>query len=145
MKPLYNLILRTTDRLTGTSGNCQIPINTLAGDLQGIKYCRIVSTSTINLGSEADLVIVSTSMSQPYSYSSVERGETQILGVVPPTGVAGGYFTHRASPHDNEPVSVSAQGVLKASMFHLRTVDIITGVQIEPPDFAVHLLFYGDE
>jgi hypothetical protein len=145
MKPLYNLILRTTDRLTGTSGNCQIPINTLAGDLQGIKYCRVVSTSTINLGSESNLIIVCTNMAQPYSYSSIERGETQILGVVPPTGVVGEYFSHRASPHDNEPVAVSAQGILKASLFHLRLVDIMTGAQIEPPDFAVHLLFYGDE
>jgi hypothetical protein len=84
-------------------------------------------------------------MSQPYSYSSIERGETQILGGIPPTGIVGEYHAYRASPHDNDPVSVSAQGILKASLFHLRLVDIMTGAQIEPPDFAVHLLFYGDE
>jgi hypothetical protein len=145
MKPIHSVILTTTKRTNQTDnpGECWVSLDlNLSGEPESNLYIQLVSSSTISLNGPTDIVLISSTVRQPYSWDGSTSGESQILGRLAPTlETTGGMFLHMASSHDNQPVPCV---IPKTGLVHLRLLDYSTGSIIKDKEFGIHLMIFRD-
>ena len=120
----HKVVIRSEDRISGTKYNFQVPITiSQLENLPKITEVKLEWTSMIVGTSFTDYYIATDSLSSPQSFFSAKKGDTNILGVIPPQA-SDLIFYHFATPESNSPLHITnGESVLKSGYLNIRIVD----------------------